>query len=178
MLGVASPAVAAPRSELSNWFCASLKRPFDPDAAFGSFPLEALGDAVETRTTHAFDSVFGPLRYVVVSRVAQGNQYKIEYRYQFDPDDVSARRGYTLSLSPVQAPAMRDLKETEARAKNWLSEFGRPEKDQMGWRVGAGPLAIGRVPVFHFTGWVDGTLAADWSVESDLKYASDLCKPA
>jgi hypothetical protein len=161
----ATPAHAAPKSEIAKWLCANLQAPFDPRAAFKTFPRDRLAEPVETRVLKNDD--------VEVTLAAKGDDYQVAYNYRFKQDDVNDRRLFSFQVSHTRAFADSGL-----QVQAWLREFGTPRKasSSFGLEVSAGPkLAAG--PAFTLNAWdTTGTLTAYWFYADEIQYAQLLCK--
>jgi hypothetical protein len=163
MFAVTSPAYAAPKSALAQWFCATLKPPFDAQTAFKTFPLDTLGEPMETRVPMG---VVGK-DIVAVTVRATGDDYTVEYRYQFDKQDVTDQLGFSLAVS-----LSNRLINNSPDALAWIREFGNPRKNSASqWEISAGPKD--RVLTL---GANSGEMRAEWLYADGLQYASLLCK--
>ena len=151
-------------SKVTSWYCSVLKQPFDARSAMKSFPFDSL--PVPTEVRKAEDKT------VNVSIVAEGDEWIVEYEYQFRADKVDHIYGISLSASPAER-----LKNFDQFAMKWLRAFGEPElrKDIDIWYVAAGPdLEIFGRP-FKFEVWSDYKLSASWFYPKHIKYAAELC---
>ena len=137
-----------------------------PVAAIKAFPLETLPAPRETRETDDDQTS--------VVLAAEGDNYKVEYRYVFKTDAVDEPYGLGLY---VQATHTSTKSGTEAMA--WLRGFGAPKKDSMGlgYEVGAGLPDFSDDPPFKFAVWnMFGIRSAQWFLPADIKNAAQLCR--
>ena len=158
-------AQAQPTTELGKWYCSVLAGDFDPQTAIAAFPLEKLKPVKQVRekdddTTH-------------VKFVALGDEYEVTYRYSFREKDVDDRYGFNLSVD--EGPD-GDFDDREQML--WLMEFGAPDKNFAGYRVGAGPKLSSGDPRFEFEAWDSGRYNASWFEERDVRHAATLCAGA
>jgi hypothetical protein len=163
---VARAKPSGPKSELGKWFCANLKSPFDPSAAFKTFPLDAsLPAPTETRETDKD----GETTWVELT--AEGDDFTLMYRYAIDEED---KHQYGFGLSARHSRMRAD---SEAFGEAWLREFGEPKKTMMGQSVGAGPvMAYSNDEPFTFETWtMTGIMIANWFDPRDVRYAKELC---
>lgn len=168
---VASVQPATAKSSVNSWLCKIMKPPFEPVAAIASFPLEKLPPATESREEKPSDSK----RYTYNSyeMKSEGENYTVDFRYQFRSDDVSNPYGYRLTISP----SFSKLDEFNLQSDKWLSEFGKPERSPGGRAVYAGPeIYEGGDPVFTFVRAAFGQYGAAWWSRGDTRYAAELCK--
>ncbi len=167
MVLLAGPvAQAQPTTDLGKWYCSVLGEDFDPQAAIAAFPLEKLKRAKETRekdddTTH-------------VELISKGDEYEVTYAYSFNEDDVNDLYGFRLSVD--EGP---DMEFDDREMMLWLTEFGAPEKDFMGYAVGAGPKSFaGADHPFAFEVWTTGRYSVSWFEERDIRHSAKVCAGA
>lgn len=158
-------AQAQPTTALGKWYCSVLTDDFDPQAAIKTFPLETLKAAklereVDEDTTH-------------VELVAVGKDYKVTYAYSYNKRDVDDHYGFRLMVD--EGP---DVEFDDRELMLWLTEFGAPERNFSGYRVGAGPKLPGGDPRFEFEAWSTGRYNASWFEERDIRNAAGLCAGA
>ena len=151
--------------KVSIWYCSVLKAGFDPVAAIKAFPLETLPAPRETRETDDDQ--------VSVTIAAEGDDFKVDYRYVFATDAVDEPYGFGLFVQPTHSST-----KSLAEAMSWLRGFGAPQRDAMGlgYEVGAGEPDISDDPPFKFAVWdMFGIRSAQWFDAADLKKAAQLC---
>jgi hypothetical protein len=166
----ATPAFA--RSPVNNWFCKSLRPPFDAAAVIAAFPLQKLPPAIETRVEKEKDGE--DYKVVDVEIGSESDEYEVRYSYSFKTNDVGDPYGFTLRFF-VQYPLSEKIK---PEMDKWLAELGKPERSSLGRAVYAGPeIYEGGEPAFSFERWGSSAMySANWWSKGDMKYAADLCK--
>lgn len=164
---IAAPVASAqPTTALGKWYCSVLTEDFDPQAAMAAFPLEKLKAAKQVRETDD-DTVH-------VKLVALGNDYEVTYAYSYRTDDVDDRYGFRLSVD--EGP---DSDFDEREQMLWLMEFGAPDKNFSGYRVGGGgKMFSGTDYRFEFEMWDSGRYNASWFDARDVRHAAGLCAGA
>lgn len=161
-----------PTDQVAKWYCAYLKKGFDPKAAIANFPLEKLSNPEEsTSSPKATDN--DPS--VVHSVESTGDDYTVTYSYQYKLSNVNDVYGMSLMVQEI-AP-IDPIFDTEAKRIKWLSQFGKVEEDMLGRHVGVGPaIVIGNA--FQFAEWSGGSpiIRAEWFSPLDIRYAEKVCK--
>ncbi len=151
--------------KVSLWYCSVLKPGFDPVAAIKAFPLETLPAAKEVRENDDGD--------VSVVVGADGEDFKVEYRYAYTTDAVDEPYGFGLFVQPTHSSTT-----SVAEAMAWLRGFGAPKKDTagLGYEIGSGKSDFGNDAPFKFAVWnMFGIRSAQWFDAADLKKAAQLC---
>jgi hypothetical protein len=156
---------AQPTTALGKWYCSVLVSDFDPEAAIAAFPLEKLGRAKQSRETD--DNT------VHVKLVALGDEYEVTYAYSYSVEDVDDRYGFRLSVD--EGP---DGEFDDTEQMLWLMEFGAPDKNFSGYRVGGGPKLPSGDQRFEFEMWSSGRYNASWFSERDIRHAAAVCAGA
>lgn len=164
----AAPAVA--RSEVNAWFCKVLNAPFDPVAAIKSFPLEVLPEPIESKETKT-DGDGDTTTWI--SLESKGDTFQIEYRYAYRHDNVTSPYGFNIELFEPGAG-----EEGPKKMLGWLKELGKPTRDIIGYKIGAGPpIYEGGDQVFYFRASMNiSTYEAHWWKRSDVVNSQALCK--
>lgn len=158
------PAADPKKDPLSVWFCSVLKKDFNFSKAAEKFPLEPLVVEAEHRETDD--------GRVTVSRLAEGDDYKVEYQYTYREEDVDAPYGFRLSVQHSGIPNSSSYDE----GMKWLRGFGTPKKDVLGsFAVTVSQDGQGFPEPFAFSFWSVGIRSAEWFNESDIDLATKLC---
>ena len=159
------PTLDKKTDKVSLWYCSVLKAGVDPVAAIKAFPLETLPAPRETRETDDDGTS--------VILAAEGDDFKLEYRYIFKTDEVDEPYGFGLYVQPAHSST-----DSVAEAMAWLRGFGAPTKDEMGlgYQVGAGNSGFSDDAPFKFVVWdTFGIRSAQWFLPADIKNAAKLC---
>jgi hypothetical protein len=157
--------------ELSAWYCKNLHAPFDFSAAAASFPFDKLDDVKTSQSTRPGSG--GPA-HTSVQKVAKGHDYTVTYTYQFSEENVSDPYGFYLSVDPNTRDFSTD---PTVFPREWLSGFGKPVYNMMGYEVGSGPGTTGMSgSPTSFSYWTTtGTILANWFSPADIAGFSALC---
>jgi hypothetical protein len=162
-----SPQGVSARSPVNKWLCSVLKSPFDARAALKAFPLEKLPDAVESRKVDGE----GDDGHTHVELLAEGDTYKVGYRYSYKNSDVTDPYGFELYVATADY-----IPNFQKTIEGWLEEWGKPEQFIIGRRVTVGaPLFEGGEPAFYIATWSSGRYEADWFNAKHIKRAEQLC---
>jgi hypothetical protein len=157
--------------QLRKWFCAVLKPDFDAKSAIAAFPLEKLPPSQETSSPSDKDSMVWEVS-------AEGESYKVTYRWQANLKNVTDTYGFTLQVQELMSAAHPILNSEQQKAK-WVAKFGKPKEEVVGKYAQFGPKiggGMGMAP-FSIGAWYNAPIVeATWFTKASIKHAGEACK--
>ena len=153
--------------KLSDWYCQNLISPFDFERSAKTFPFEKLTLEAETPPKLNSDSTASS-----VDRRAKGENYTIEYHYQYNMSNVSEPYGFSLSVDRKISPGVDPME----FARTWLAGFGKAKYEPVGYMVGFGPSQFpGLPPAAQFGYWSTGRIIAQWFSVDGIQHFKTAC---